>query len=334
MPDPSVITSRLGRIGRVLLNRPKALNALDIDMIRAMRSALDNWRDDPCVHAVVVEGSGGKAFCAGGDVRTIRDNAISGNTTAVEGFFSQEYALNAAIAEYPKPYISLIDGISMGGGIGISVHGRIAVTSESGLFAMPETGIGLFPDVGGSHALPRMPGAIGMYLALTGAHLTGADAVHAGLATHFVRGACIDALRETLARDGATAVPAFAEALPPFSLAGHREAIDRCFGAASVPDIMRALEAEGTDWARDALMRMAAASPSSLFWTFEILRRGARSSLRAALFRELKLTRKVAYHHDFHEGVRAAIVDKDRSPRWSPPRIEDVDPGAITAMFE
>ncbi len=332
--EPSVIATRQGRIGHLLLNRPRALNALDLDMIRRMRAALDNWRDDPSVHAVLVEGAGGRAYSAGGDVISVRASALAGNPVPIESFFSEEYALNAAIAEYPKPYISLVDGFCMGGGIGLSVHGRMTIATETSQFAMPETIIALFPDVGGSYALPRMPGHLGLYLGLTGLRLAGADAVHAGLATHLVKKDDLPALREALARDGAACVAGFAQTLPAFTLAPHRDTIDRCFGKPTVPEIFAALAAEGTDWAAATLKELRAVSPSSVFWSFEILKRGANMSLRAALHEELKLTRKVAFHPEFHEGVRAALVDKDRKPQWNPARVEDVDPAAIAAMFE
>ncbi len=334
MSDASVVATRQGRIGHLLLNRPKALNALDLDMVRRMRAALDNWRDDPGVQAVVVEGAGGRAYSAGGDVISVRAAAMAGDPEPIESFFSEEYALNAAIAEYPKPYISLVDGFCMGGGIGLSVHGRMVITTANSLFAMPETIIALFPDVGGSYALPRMPGQLGLYLGLTGLRLNGADAVHAGLATHLVAKDDLPALREALARDGAACVAGFAQALPAFSLALQRDTIDRCFGAGSVPAIFAALAAEGTDWAAATLKELRAVSPLSVFWSFEILRRGAGMSLRAALHEELKLTRKVAFHPEFHEGVRSALVDRDRTPQWNPARVEDVDPAAVAAMFD
>lgn len=334
MSDASVVASRDGRIGHILLDRPKALNALDPAMIDAMQEALDNWRDNQAVHAVVIEGNGGRAFCAGGDIRAIRTLAQAGDTEGIEAFFRAEYALNATIDEYPKPYVALIDGICMGGGIGVSVHGQIRVTTEAGLFAMPETAIAMFPDVGATFMLPRLPGEIGMYLALTGARVQGADAVHAGIATHFVPRDALPALRADLARDGVTAVAVHAHALPAFSLAPHRAAIDRCFGADSVPEIVARLEAEGTDWARETLATLRAMSPSSVMWSFATVRRGAGLSLRAALTAELALTRQVTRHADFAEGVRAMVVDKDRQPRWSPDRIEAVDPGAILAMLE
>ncbi len=333
MSEPAVIGERTGRIGRLVLNRPKTLNALDLGMIRGMRSILDSWSGDPSVHAVVVESATDKAFCAGGDVRALREHALAGDAGPIESFFSEEYSLNAVIAEYPKPYISLIDGICMGGGIGISVHGRIAVTTDAGVFAMPETGIGLFPDVGGSFALPRMPGALGIYLGLTGLRVTGADAVHSGLATHLVAKSDLDALRNALVRDGAAAIAPFARPLPPFTLADRRKAIDRCFTAASVPEIIDALKAEGTAFALETLEVLQSVSPSALFWTFEIMRRGTELPLREALSMELVLARRAAMHPDFGEGVRAALVDKDRSPEWNPPRIDDVDPDEILRMF-
>lgn len=334
VPEASVVATRKGRIGHLLLNRPKALNALDLDMIRRMRAALDNWRDDPEIHAVLVEGTGGRAFSAGGDVISVRAHGMAGNPEPIESFFGEEYALNASIAEYPKPYISLVDGFCMGGGIGLSVHGRMVITTETSQFAMPETIIALFPDVGGSYALPRMPGQLGLYLGLTGLRMNGADAIHAGLATHLVRKEDLPALREALSRDGAAAVSAFMREVPAFTLAPHRETIDRCFGADGVLAIFKALEAEGTEWAAATLKELRAVSPSSVFWSYEILKRGAGMSLRAALHAELKLTRKVAFHPEFHEGVRAALVDKDRKPQWNPARVEDVDPAAIAAMFD
>lgn len=341
--EPSVIARIDGRVGRILLNRPRQLNALDLDMIRGMQKALDAWHSLPSVHAVVIEGAGGKAFCAGGDIRTIRAQAVAGETALVEAFFAEEYALNATIASYPKPYIALIDGICMGGGIGVSVYGQMRVTTADSLFAMPETAIALFPDVGATYMLPRLPGALGMYLALTGARLKGADAVHAGIATHLVAKADIPALNAALAADGAAAVATFAQTLPPFSLAGQRAAIDHCFGADSVLEIVARLEAYGSapggsapgdsEWAKESLRAMREVSPSSVVWSFAAVRRGAAMTLGDALAAELKLTRTTTQHPDFAEGVRAMLVDKDRQPKWQPARIEDVDPTVIAAIL-
>jgi enoyl-CoA hydratase/carnithine racemase len=334
MSEPSVIARREGRIGRLLLNRPKALNALDLAMIRALAAALAAWRDDAAVEAVVIDSASERAFCAGGDIRAMRSLALAGDADAVETFFAEEYALNAAIAAYPKPYIALIDGICMGGGIGVSVHGAVRVATEAALFAMPETAIGMFPDIGATYVLPRLPGQLGAFLGLTGARLGGADAVHAGLATHFVPHDGLPALRAALMEHGAAAVERHAHAPPAFSLAPHRPAIDRCFGPDGVAAILARLDGENTDWARETIATLRAMSPSALCWSLAAIRRGAGLSLRDALAAELRLTRHVTRHPDFAEGVRAMVVDKDRQPRWSPPTVEQVDPAAIAAMLE
>ena len=331
--EPSVLARRDGRVGRLLLNRPKALNALDLEMIRAIRAALEAWRDEPEVHAIVVEGAGDRAFCAGGDIRALRSLAMAAERDAVETFFAEEYALNFAIAEYPKPYVALIDGICMGGGIGVSVHGDIRVASERAVLAMPETAIGFFPDIGASYFLPRLPGALGMFLALTGERMQGADAVHSGLATHYAPRAAFPALSAALAADGVAAVAEHAAPLPAFSLAAHRPAIDRCFGANSVDELIARLEAEGSDWARRTLATLRTMAPAAVLWSFELIRRGAHRTLRQCLDAELALTRHITRHPDYFEGVRAMVVDKDRQPRWSASRIEDVDRAAIAAMF-
>jgi enoyl-CoA hydratase/carnithine racemase len=327
----SVVAEIRGRVGHLTLNRPSALNALDQGMIRALAAALTAWRDRPDVHGVVIEGTG-RAFCAGGDIRAIRDAAVAGDAASIEAFFAEEYALNRLIAEYPTPYVALVDGICMGGGIGVSVHGTYRVATEAAMFAMPETGIALFPDVGASFFLPRLPGALGMYLALTGARLTGADAVHAGLATHFVPRARLGDLSAALAENGVAALAGFAAPLPPFTLAGDMAAIDRCFAADSVAELLARLGGEGA-WGEKTLAILRAMSPSSILWSFGIVRRGARRTLAACLDAELRLTREVTRHPDFAEGVRAMVIDKDRTPNWTPDTIEAVDPATIDAML-
>ena len=331
--DDTVIVRRDGRVGRILLNRPKALNAIDLPMIRACARALDAWRDDPHVHAVVIEGAGDRAFCAGGDIRALRQYELDGEHHRAEAFFREEYELNLAIATYPKPYIALIDGICMGGGIGVSVHAPYRVATEHAAFAMPETAIGFFPDIGATFFLPRLPGEIGTYLGLTGARAQGADAVHAGLATHFTPRAALPALSRALAEDGPSALGPHVAPLSAFSLAPHRAAIDHCFGADSVAGIVHRLEGVGDAWAAAALQTLRSVSPSALCWTLEALRRGADLTLPQCQAAELALTRTAMRHPDFAEGVRAMVVDKDRNPRWEPARIEDVDPAAIAAMF-
>jgi len=331
--QPTVLAWRDQRVGRLRLQRERALNALDAAMIDAIRSALELWRTIPTLHAVVIEAAGSRAFCAGGDIRVVRSHALAGETAAVESFFAGEYALNRAIGEYPKPYVALVDGICMGGGVGISVHGSARVATEAAVFAMPETGIGFFPDIGATFLLPRLPGALGMYVGLTSARMQGADAVHAGLATHFVRRERLPALAAALPRDGVAALAVHAEPLPAAGFAPHRAAIDRCFGRDSVPGILAALAAEESDWARETTAILRSRSPTSLFLTHAMLTAGATRDLPACLAAELALTRAVTRHPDFAEGVRAVVVDKDQAPRWSPACIEDVDPGQIAAML-
>jgi enoyl-CoA hydratase/carnithine racemase len=332
--DDTVIASRDGRVGRILLNRPRALNALDLDMIRVFTAALVEWRDDPHVHAVLIQGAGDRAFCAGGDIRALRDAQVSGNRPAADAFFREEYDLNLLIASYPKPYISLIDGICMGGGIGVSVHAPYRIATEHAMFAMPETAIGFFPDIGATFFLPRLPGRLGAYLGLTGLRTTGADAVHAGFATHYVTRAHLPALSAALAEIGPAAMARFAEPLPPFSLADHLPAIDACFSAPTVPEIVARLEAGGGAWTGPALAALRSVSPTALAFTLEALRRGADMTLPQALEAEFNLTRTTMAYPDFAEGVRAMVVDKDRKPKWQPASIEDVDPALIAAMFD
>ena len=331
--EQTVITSRDGRVGRILLNRPRALNALTLPMIRACAAILETWRDDPHVHAVVIEGAGDRAFCAGGDIRALRDGFLAGHHDTVEQFFAEEYALNLTIATYPKPYIALIDGLCMGGGIGLSVHAPYRVATEHAGFGMPETAIGFFPDIGATFLLPRLAGELGTYFGLTGLRATGADAVHAGFATHYTPRARLDELSATLAQDGLAALAAYDETLPPFSLAGQRAAIDHCFSADTVSEIVGRLEATHAEWARAALTALRTVSPSALHWTLRALRRGRDLTLAQALEAEKALTRTTMAHPDFAEGVRAMVVDKDRQPRWQPATIEAVDPARIDAIF-
>jgi enoyl-CoA hydratase len=333
MSDETLLARRDGRVGRILLNRPQALNAIDLPMIRACTQALRAWQEDPHVHGVVIEGAGDRAFCAGGDVRALRQYELGGEHHKAETFFREEYELNLMIATYRKPYIALIDGICMGGGIGLSVHAPYRVATEHAAFAMPETAIGFFPDIGATFFLPRLPGHMGTYLGLTGTRMQGADAVHAGLATHFVRREELPALSVALAHDGPGALGAHVSPLPAFSLAARRAAIDHCFGTDSVSEIVHRLEALGDEWSAKTLAALRAVSPSALCWTLEALRRGANMTLPECQMAELALTRTTMRHPDFAEGVRAMVVDKDRKPRWQPPRIEEVDPAVIAAVF-
>ena len=301
-------------------------------MVKAVHQALDDWRDDPAVHALVIEGAGSRAFCAGGDIRLVRDLVLAEDHAGIEAFFIAEYAVNLAIARFPKPYVSLIDGICMGGGMGLSIHGTARVATEAAMFAMPETGIGLFPDVGASYALPRLRPGCGMYMALTGARLGGADALWAGVATHYVSRETLAELADEIAEEGVavlgSATVPTTDALLPYA-AAHL----RAFEADSVAGIAAALADDGSDWADEALQALHAASPSSVMWSFELLRRGAGRTLEECLQAELALTRRATRHPDFLEGVRAMVVDKDRAPRWSPSSLAAVDQEAVAAMF-
>ena len=317
--DATLIATREGAVGRLLMNRPRALNALDLSMIDAMAQAIAAWREDPSLRLVLLEGAGDRAFCAGGDVRRVREQVLAGDHESVEAFFSHEYAVNGAIAAFPRPWVSLIDGVCMGGGIGVSVHGSHRVVTEHAMLAMPETAIALFPDVGTSYVLSRLGGGLGRWLALTGARLQGAEAVEAGLATHFVPRERLSALREVLLAEGdAGAVTRFAEAVPPGRIAALRPAIDRCFAHDDRAAIEAALEAEGSDWAQEQRAILQHVSPTSVAVTLELLKRGATLDLPQCLEMELSLTRGVTRHPDFAEGVRAVLVDKDNKPRWQP----------------
>jgi len=335
MSEAELIMKREGQAGTLLMNRPKALNALSLGMIREFQGALDAWKHDPAVKLVILEGAGGKAFCAGGDVRAVREAAIAGDRAPVSAFFTEEYAVNQGIAEFGKPWISLIDGVCMGGGIGLAVHNGPRVVTEKALLAMPETAIALFPDVGTSHVLPRLPGQLGTWLALTGARLRGADGVHTGLATHYVPSAKLPELREALTRTGdASVLDQFAESPPPASFAPHRALIDHAFAQGSMLAIIAALEADGGEWAAEQVKTLRRMSPTSLSVSLELIRRGATMTLRQCLDEELLLTGRVVHEHpDFREGVRSVLVDKDGSPAWQPATLEAVDPAGIQAFF-
>ncbi len=266
-----------------------------------------------------MRGAGDRAFCAGGDIRSLYESGITKSPYALS-FYRDEYILDAAIKHYPKPYIALINGIVMGGGVGVSVHGSHRVASETTTFAMPETGIGLFPDVGGSYFLPRMQGAIGMYLALTGARLKTVDTLYAGVATHFVPAKEWEALIDDLANGAAPAKAVYrkGEDLPAGFLAEHRASIDRIFSKDSVEDILAALDADHTDWSRDTAKTIRSKSPTSTKITFRQLREGAKLEFDDCMKMEYRMVHRIVAGHDFYEGVRATIIDKDGAPKWQP----------------
>ncbi|SDE34856.1 enoyl-CoA hydratase [Rhodococcus tukisamuensis] len=327
-------TSVSGGVGEIVLDRPKALNALDSSMIRDMYEPLLRWRDDPEISAVLVTSASERAFCAGGDIKAVRDAALQGEAAFVHDFFDTEYRLNQLIGEYPKPYVALIDGAAMGGGLGISVHGSVRVVTEKAMLAMPETAIGFYPDVGASYFLPRLAGASGMYLGLTGARASAGDALAFGLATHYVPSAQLAALADAI-RGGAgvdAALEKFAEPAPEAPLAARQARIDEVFGAGTPAD-MAARLTDDDEWTVETRNMLAAHSPTSMFVTAELIRRGAADDLRQCLCRELALTGPVTSGPDFAEGVRAVLVDKDRNPSWSPATLDAVDPVAVDALF-
>jgi enoyl-CoA hydratase len=333
--DAPILFERRGALGLVTLNRPRQLNALSHDMAAALGAQLLRWRDDDAVQAVAIAGSGERAFCAGGDIRLIWEAGI-GRGLESAAFYADEYRMNHLIHVYPKPYVAFMDGIVMGGGAGVSVHGSHRLAGDRTLFAMPETGIGLFPDVGGTWFLPRMPGQTGMWLGLTGARLGPADAVMAGVCDLFAPSARHGHALAALA-EGATPSEALAAiAAPPpegGALGGLRDAIDRCFGGDSVAAVLDALAAEDTEWAAAQRAEILRKSPTSTLATFRQIREGARLDFAGCMALEYRLARFFMTRPDFFEGVRAAVIDKDGAPCWSPRRLEDVDPAEIDAAF-
>lgn len=331
--EPAIIACRQGRIGRLTINRPKTLNAVDHGMLRSIRDALEHWRADPAIHAVVIEGSGDRAFCAGGNIRQIRDMALSGEYAEIDAFFADEYALNLMIARYPKPYIALIDGVCMGGGMGLAIHGSARVVTDAAVLAMPETAIGFFPDVGASFFLPRLQSGFGMFLALTGARASAADAAFLGLATHYVPRDRIQTLADEISENG-PAILAEAAVPSPSSAMTNLVETAHNFEAGSVAEIIERLTRQNSQSARDTLEKLSSMSPTSLLWAFELLRRGAGRTLEQCLAVELTLALHAIRQPDFLEGIRAMVVDKDHMPRWSPAKIEDVDTAGFAALLQ
>lgn len=326
-----------GGVGILTLQRPEALNALDLDMIRVLDAALAGWAQDPGVRAVVLRGAGERGLCAGGDVRSLHAQIADGHPERIEQFFRAEYALNARIAEYPLPILALADGITMGGGIGLAGHAGIRVVTERSRLAMPETRIGLTPDVGGSWLLGRAPGRLGEYLGLTGSVMTGEDAIAAGFADHLVAAADLDALVAE-ACEGVPpreAVRAREVAVGPGPLAAQREWIDDAFAAASVPAIIDRLRGRAEPAAHDAAAVLEAVSPTALTVTLEAVRRARElPDVRAALAQEFALVMWFGHTQpDLPEGIRAQLVDKDRMPQWNPARLGDVSPTLLGEAF-
>lgn len=331
-----VLFEKRGRAGLITLNRPKALNALTLDMVHAMRAQLEDWRNDNAIACIVIRGAGERAFCAGGDIRALHDSGKAG-TPYVFDFYAHEYRLNRTIKRYPKPYIALINGIVMGGGVGVSVHGLYRVAGEGCVFAMPETGIGLFPDVGGTYFLPRCPGEVGLHLGLTGARLDVTDAKYAGIATHVVPATQHEALIDALA-DGTRPLE---RTLAHFAvshdnkskIAGLQPLIDRHFAGGSVEAIFASLEVDASLFAAETLKSLRTKSPTSLKVTYRQIREGKKLGFEDCMRLEFRLTNRFMHGRDFYEGVRAVILEKDNAPNWQPSSLESVTEAQVNAYF-
>ncbi len=339
----NILFEHIGQWGLITLNNEKALNALNWDMVKAMRAQLTKWAGDSSVKAVLVKGAGEKAFCAGGDIRWLHDAAKEDAGYACE-FFREEYRNNSLIYHYPKPYVALIDGITMGGGVGISVHGDFRVAGDATLFAMPETGIGLFPDVGGGHFMPRLHDGLGLYYALTGARAKAADCMAAGIATHYASAEKYEELEAALLKtplshrphaDIETVLDIYAGDPGHAGVNDQREAIARLFqGHATLDVLMKALEQDGGAFAQATLKTLSRMSPTSLRLTFEQMQRGHALDFDDVMKMEFRMVRRVMEGRDFFEGVRAQILDKDRNPKWSPSSLGDVKDADIADYFE
>jgi enoyl-CoA hydratase len=337
---PEILFERRGSAGLVTLNRPQALNAITHGMVRALTAQLERWAADPAVTRVVVSGAG-RAFSAGGDIRAAYELGRAGRQRNALPFWRDEYRLNALIKHYPKPYVALIDGIVMGGGAGLSVHGSHRVAGDKFLFAMPEVGIGFFPDVGATWFLPRLPGQVGTYCALTGERLNAADGIAATIATHRVASDRFPELRDALCNDAEIdgVLARFAVPDETGTLLARRSAIDRLFPANTVEDILAELDRESATGSGDANFAAATAaiirtkSPTSLKLALAQMLAGAKLSFAACMQTEFRILSRIIYGNDFYEGVRAVIVDKDHAPRWRPAKLAEVTPEALERYF-
>ena len=336
-----ILFERRGAAGLIMLNRPAALNAVTHAMVLALRAQLDTWAGDPSITRVVIMAAGERAFSAGGDIRHLYELGRAGRHAEMLQFWRDEYPLNAAIKNYRKPYVALIDGIVMGGGVGVSLHGSHRVAGDRFSFAMPEVGIGFFPDVGATWFLPRLPGELGAYCGLTGERFNGADAVAAGLATHCIPSARFPALIEALAGTVPVdaALAAFVEEAGEGPIMARRQTIDRLFAGNSVEDILAALDREAASasadaaWAGKTAATMRTKSPLSLKLALTQVRRGKAWDFETCMRAEFRIVSRIVEGHDFYEGVRAVIVDKDNAPRWRPATLAEVGAAEVERHF-
>jgi len=339
--EPDLIARREGSAGIIRLNRPKAINAVTLEMFRDIDKALDAFEADPAVAVILLEGAGERGLCAGGDIRALYESSqVKGDLGKI--LWREEYILNARIAKFAKPYVSFMDGIVMGGGVGLSAHSSHRVVTERTKLAMPEVGLGFFPDVGGTWLLARSPGEIGTYFGLTGQTMNGPDAVYAGFADAVVPSGKLAALREALTkqRPGVTAaevtslIAGFATGETSGPVAAIEPQIDAWFGHDRMQDIVAALQADSSELAQATLKTLNEKSPRGMVVALKLLRLArTSSSLEQCLVREYRAALEVFASDDFREGVRAAVIDKDRNPKWSPPRIEDVTPEMVAPYF-
>ncbi|MFE4690118.1 enoyl-CoA hydratase/isomerase family protein [Streptomyces sp. NPDC056749] len=336
--DEPVLLHTEGHILHITLNRPRALNALTHTMVRGIDEALVRAADDDAVTAVVIDGAGGRGLCAGGDIRSIYEDARSGRSASVD-FWRDEYRLNARIARFPKPYVALMDGIVMGGGVGVSAHGDVRVVTERSRVAMPETAIGFVPDVGGTRLLAAAPGELGTHLALTGRTIGAADAILCGLADHFVPSQHLADLTAELARNTTPTevkdtVRRYATTAPEGELSAQRPWVDECYAADTVEEIIDRLSNSGVTAAKETAAALLTTSPTALKVTLAAVRRaGQLGSLEAVLDQEFRVSCRAFTGHDLTEGVRARIIDKDRTPRWAPAEIREVTAAEVARHF-
>ena len=333
---PDVVISTDGPLGRIRLNRPKALHALTREMCDAMSTALLAWRTDPAVKAILIDHAEGRGFCAGGDVVMLARSG-GGDGDEAAAFFHAEYRLNHLLFTYSKPTVALMDGITMGGGVGISLPCQFRVATENTRLAMPETGIGLFPDVGGGWYLSRLPGRVGQFMALTGARLDGAECHYLRLATHYVEQSALPDLVERLAKSpgrASGAIGAFAANVPPAKIEANLPAIAKLFASDRLEDVLAALGAEDTPWADSELATLKSKSPLSCKVSLRLLAEGAeRTDFAEEMTAEYALACRVVRTHDFVEGVRALLIDKDQEPKWNPAVPEAVLDDAVDQLF-
>ncbi|WP_236984390.1 MULTISPECIES: enoyl-CoA hydratase/isomerase family protein [Mycobacterium] len=329
-----VLTRVDGGVGFVTLNRPKAINSLNQTMVELLSTVLTRWERDDAVRAVVLTGAGERGLCAGGDVVAIYHSARKDGVEARK-FWRDEYLLNGQIGRFAKPYVAVMDGIVMGGGVGVSAHGNTRVVTDTSKVAMPEVGIGFIPDVGGVYLLSRAPGKLGLHAALTGAPFDGADAIALGFADHYVPHGQLDAFTSAIATDGVEgALAGYAIEPPPSKLAAQREWVDECYSKDTVADIVAALRDHDAGPAHDAADLIATRSPIALSVTFEAVRRAAElQTLEDVLVQDYRVSSASLRSHDLVEGIRAQLVDKDRNPKWSPARLDDVTVADVAAYF-